>query len=260
MRRRRLVRGVLVATGLTVATSLVVGGAAVANDIALRDRVPVASAFGPTDPAADPNLCTGPLAVGPAAELSLHMTGDIDRRPMGSVDLTGTRSGDAYRWLAYVATDRELGPYGQAHVDGSSWTRTPSRGWHRTGESDPGRFAIDRAVLETALTEGFRATAEDRGIEVIEGARARRCRVAIDGDTLVAAFPQVRWLVGDADLHRWRGQLDYWVFLDGQLGQVAGGANGEATEIAPDSLLASIELRLTATDRDRDHVVYPPPR
>ena len=92
----------------------------------------------------------------------------------------------------------------------------------------------------TALTPGNRATAEDRGIDVIEGARARRCRVAVDGATFAAAFPQVRWLVGDADLHRWRGQLDYWVFVDGQLGQVAGDASGEATGIDPEHLLGDV--------------------
>jgi len=111
---------------------------------------------------------------------------------------------------------------------------------------------IDRALA------GFRATAEDRGVEVIEGARARRCRVAVDGDTFVAAVPQVRWLVGDADLHRWRGQLDYWVFLDGQLGRVAGSVNGNAAEIKPGALQGTIELRLAATDRDRDLVIQPP--
>ena len=50
MRRRRLVRGILVAAGLTAVTSVLLGGAAVANDIALRDRSQVASRFGPTDP------------------------------------------------------------------------------------------------------------------------------------------------------------------------------------------------------------------
>jgi hypothetical protein len=118
--------------------------------------------------------------------------------------------------------------------------------------------AVDLQVLSTALTPGNRATAEDRGIDVIESARARRCRVAVDGPTFVAAFPQVRWLVGDADLHRWRGQLDYWVFADGQLGQVAGDASGEAIGIDPEHLIADVLVHLTATERDRDLVVYPP--
>ena len=71
---------------------------------------------------------------------------------------------------------------------------------------------------------------------MIEGAPARRCRIAIDGTTFSAAFPQVRWLVGDADLADWRGQLDYWVFLDGQLGQIAGSVNGEGAVIEPEAL------------------------
>ena len=95
-------------------------------------------------------------------------------------------------------------------------------------------------------------------MDVLEGARARRCRVAIDGATFVAAFPQVVWLVGGTDLHRWRGELDYWVFADGQLGQVIGSASGEAIGIDPDALIGEIAVNLTATERDRDLVVYPP--
>ncbi|HET9756261.1 MAG TPA: hypothetical protein VFP66_07150 [Candidatus Limnocylindrales bacterium] len=258
MRRRRLVRGLLIATALTAVTSVLLGGAALANDIAMRDRTPVASRFGPTDPDAEPSLCTAPLAVGPAAKVSLTMRGEIDLRPIGSVDLSGLRSGDDYRWLAYVATDRELATRGRAYVDGTDWEYGPDGGWSRTEDADAARFAVDRSVLDTVLTEGFRLTAEDRGIEVIEGARARRCRVAVDGETFVEAFPQVRWLVGDADLHRWRGQLDYWVFLDGQLGQVAGSVNGDSAGIEPDTLLGTVELLLTATDRTEDIVIYPP--
>jgi hypothetical protein len=73
-----------------------------------------------------------------------------------------------------------------------------------------------------------------------------------------ATFPQVRWLVGEADLAHWRGQLDYWVFLDGQLGQVVGSVNGEAAGLRPDAIQATIEMRLSATERDRDIVIYAP--
>jgi hypothetical protein len=260
MRRARLIRGVLVAAVMAVAAAGIFGGSAVANDLAMRDRVTAASRFGPTDPETEPGLCDGPLAVGRTAQLLLTMNGEIDLRPIGSFDLAGTRSGRDYRWLAYVATDRELGTYGRASVGGGNWARTPSRDWHRVDAPDAAAFSLDRHILETALTEGFRATAEDYGIEIVGGARARRCRIAVDGETFAAAFPQVRWLVGDADVHRWRGQLDYWIFLDGQLGQVAGSVNGEAGGIEQEALLATVELRLTATERDRDAVVYPPAR
>ena len=260
MRRRRLVRGTLLAIGLTLATSFLLGGAVLANDLGRRDRTVAASRFGPTNPDVDPKLCTDRLSIGGAADLDLTMHGEVDLRPIGSVELTGRRSGDDYRWLAYVAGDRELGTHGRAAVDGETWEYVPGRGWHVTGDGAAERYSVDRAVAASVLAEGFRATAEDRGIEVIEGARARRCRVAIDGDTFLAAFPQARWLVGDADLHRWRGQLDYWVFLDGQLGQVAGSINGDSAGIEPGSLLGTLELLLTATNRDEDRVIAPPPR
>ena len=74
------------------------------------------------------------------------------------------------------------------------------------------------------------------------------------------AFPEVRWLVGSADLHRWRGQLDYWIFLDGEVGQLAGSANGEAAGVVPDALQGTVDVLLTATERGRSFVVYPPTR
>ena len=117
-----------------------------------------------------------------------------------------------FRWLAYVATDRELGQYGAASFGGRAWTRTPGGGWAAADAQSVREETLDLQAVRTALARRSRATAEDRGIEVIEGARARRCRVAVDGATFRAAFPQIRWLVGDADLERWRGQLDYWVF------------------------------------------------
>jgi hypothetical protein len=108
------------------------------------------------------------------------------------------------------------------------------------------------------LTPGIRATAEDYGIEIIEGAPARRCRVALDGGTFQRAFPQVGWLVGEADLSKWRAQLDYWIFLDGQIGQLVGSTNGEGHVVDPNAVLAEVDVRVTATERDRDLVVYPP--
>jgi len=63
-----------------------------------------------------------------------------------------------------------------------------------------------------------RATAEDHGLEYVEGARARHCRVAVDGATYLASFPQVEWLVGPANLESWRGELDYWVFATAKWG------------------------------------------
>jgi hypothetical protein len=260
LRPRRLRVGILVAIGFTVVAGTAFAGAAIANELALRDRTtpPAASRFGPTDLEAELPACDARLEAGKTARLTARWRGILDGREIGSVDLSGQRVGTNFRWLAYVATDRELGQYGAASFGGRAWTRTPGRGWVVANAETVREETLDLQAVRTALARQSRSTAEDRGIEVIEGARARRCRVAVDGDTFRAAFPQIEWLVGDAGLGRWRGQLDYWVFVDGQLGQVAGSVNGEAGEIEPEAIQATIEVFLTATARGAGLVIYPP--
>jgi hypothetical protein len=87
------------------------------------------------------------------------------------------------------------------------------------------------------------------GLAYIEGARARHCRVALDGMALRRGVPEVSTLVGDADLARWRGELDFWVFADAELGQADGVANGPALELSPGALSAEVRFRLIAIDR-----------
>ncbi len=260
IRRRRLLAGTTIALLATGISGTAFGVAAVANERALRDRPTSSSRFGPTVGSVQPQLCTLPLTTGRAARLSLHLDGTVDLRPLGSVDLAGVRVDGNFRWLAYVATSQELGQYGSARNGGQAWVRTPSSDWYSVPLATVAIETVDSQALAVALSEGERATAEDRGVEVIDGARARRCRVSVDGQIFQAAFPQVRWLVGAADLHRWRGQLDYWVFLDGEVGQIAGSINGEAARVVPEAIQGTIEVRLTATERDADLVVYPPIR
>jgi hypothetical protein len=262
LRPRRLRVGLAVALALSVLTVTAFGGSAIANEVALRDRpvAQVSSRFGPTDPEGEPRFCDETLSVGSTSRLGLHFVGQIDGRPIGTVDLTGIRVVRDFRWVAYAATVRELGPFGSAVSGERAWRRTPSGGWTTVAMEEVRRDTLDLQAVRTALARQIRATAEDRGLEVIEGARARRCRVAVDGLTFRAAFPQIQWLVGAADLEQWRGQLDYWIFLDGQLGQVAGSINGTAGELRPDAIQGTIEVLLTATERGRDLVVYPPTR
>ncbi len=260
IRRRRLVTGTAIALLLTGISGVAFGAAAVANEMAMRDRPTAVSRFGPTSGATQPPTCTMPLAVAPSARLRMDLDGTVDLRPLGSVDLTGVRVGGAFRWLAYVATSHELGLYGSARSGDLAWVRTPSTDWHSVPAGTVDADTLDQRAMVVALSDAYRATAEDRGVEVIEGARARRCRVAVDGEIFEAAFPEVRLLVGAADLHRWRGQLDYWVFLDGEVGQIAGSINGEATGVVPAAIQGTVEIRLTATERGRDLVVYPPVR
>ena len=260
LRPRRLAVGIAVATGLTALAGGLFVAVAIANDQAVRARpVDASSRFGPTDLDRQPIDCDGRISAGPAARVTMRLDAQVDLRPIGSVDLTGIRQGDDVRWSAYVATERELGAYGEARAGGRAWTRSPGGSWAPVVDEDAARgVSVDAHAIRVALTAGNRATAEDHGIEVIDRAPARHCRVALDGATFQRAFPQVRWLIGEADLGRWRGQLDFWIFLDGQVGQVVASANGEAGAIRPEAIQATIDLRLTATERDRDLVVYPP--
>lgn len=258
VRRRRLLAGGAIAVTLSLVSGVAFGAVAVANDIALRDTPSVESRFGPTSGLDQPARCDTALSAGPSARLNLHMSATVDLRPVGSVELTGLRSGDDFRWLAYVATIRQLGRYGSARKSAEAWTISPGTRWQAADPATVTADTVDAHALGVALTPDLRSTAEDRGVEVIEGARARRCRVAIDGPIFRSAFPLVDQLVDGADLHRWRGQLDYWVFLDGQLGQIAGSINGEAGQIVAGALNGTVEVRLTATERGRDAFIYPP--
>jgi hypothetical protein len=258
IRRRRLMGGTAIAVALTLLSGGAFAAVAVANDVAMRDRPVEASRFGPTAGTDQPPQCDAALSAGDSARLNMHMNATVDLRPVGSIELTGLRVGDDLRWLGYVATSGQLGQFGSARIGDRAWTIAPGTRWASAPPATVDADTVDVQALGVALTPELRATAEDRGVEVIEGARARRCRVAVDGLIFEDAFPEVRWLVETADLHRWRGQLDYWVFLDGQLGQVAGSINGEAAQIVPDALNGTVEVRMTATERGRDTFIYPP--
>jgi hypothetical protein len=258
MRRRRLVRGLVLATLLAVSTAMVFAAVAFGNELALRDRVAASSRFGPTDLGGNPPDCDGPMGIGPAARLTVHVDGTVDGRWIGSADIVGERARADVRWQAYVATTRVLGLAGAAEIGGDAWLREPSGTWARSTKLAIGDVALDLTAFKVALSPDARAAASTLGVGLIEGAQARQCRTAIDGPTFRAAFPQVAWIVGDADLAHWRGQLDYWVFLDGQIGRIAGSVNGDATEIQEGSLQATIRVDLTATDRDAAIRISPP--
>jgi hypothetical protein len=258
MRRRRLVRGLSLASLLAASSAMVFAAVAMGNELALRDRVAASSRFGPTDVDREPPTCDGPMGIGPTARLGVRLEGLLDGRAMGSVELAGERDKADVRWLAYVATGRELGLHGAAVIGPDAWLRQPFGGWRRSTASEVGDAALDLTAFREALTPAARAAAESRGVGVIEGARSRQCRIAIDGPTFRAAFPQVVWLLGDADLAHWRGQLDYWVFLDGQIGRIAGSVNGDAADIQEGALQSTVRVELTATARGGGVQLTPP--
>jgi hypothetical protein len=192
------------------------------------------------------------MGIGPAARLNVHIDGTLDGRWIGSADITGVRAKADVRWQAYVATTRVLGLAGAAEIGSDAWLREPSGTWDRVTPAEVGDVALDLTAFKIALSPEARAAASTLGVGLIEGAPSRQCRTAIDGPTFRAAFPQVAWIVGDADLAHWRGQIDYWVFVDGQIGRIAGSVSGDATEIREGALQSTLRVDLTATDRDTD--------
>ena len=82
--------------------------------------------------------------------------------------------------------------------------------------------------------------------------------MAVDGRTFAAAVPELAWFAPVPDVHRWRGQLDFWVFADSEIGQVSGALNGEAAGLGTNGIQGTVRLTITASDRDQVVVIEPP--
>jgi hypothetical protein len=260
LRRRRLAYGGLVAVGLAVAAASLFAAAAVANELALAGRPSIASRFGPTDPDLEPPACSAALTVGSTARVQLVMDSSIDGRYAGRVRLEGTRDGADVASSGFAATRFGLGQHGLVRLAGTVWERPPGGSWQRVDANRGDGRDLDRQLILAALQPTSRGVAEDRGMDYIEGARARHCRLALDGATLRTALPQVDLLVGDTDMSVWRGYLDFWVFGDGQLGQAEGKVEGPAAVLDPDALLANVRFRMVAIDRGLPVTIRAPAR
>ena len=260
LRRRRLVLG----TGLGVAMVLAAGSlfstAAIVNELALGDRPAIASRFGPTDPDLEPPPCDGVILYGTSAVIELRMDSALDDQFAGQVAIRGVRNGTDVRWSGFAATRLTLGQHGITRISDRTWELTPGNPWAVAAAGRSLGVDLDRTLLLAALTPATRAVAEDRGTAFIEGARARHCRIAADGTMIRDALPEVELLVGPVDLSRWRGDVDFWVFADSQVGQVDGQISGPALELAEGAVIASLRFRMIAVDRGLPVTVRPPVR
>ncbi len=254
----RLRAAVALGIGLAVVSGTVLAGATIANELALRDQPAAVSRYGPTDPTLLPPPCDEALGAGASADLTLDLSGSVDGRSLGIAQASGERSGRDFRWLAEVTTTRDVGLHGAAAVGSRGWIRQTDTRWLPVPYATAAGESLDLAVLEAALTPEQRTVAEDLGLVYVEGARARRCRVAVDGAIFRDAFPQVRWLVGAGDLGDWRGEIDFWVFEDGQLGRAEGRLGGPGFQIAPGAIQGELSATLTATHRGDPVTVTPP--
>jgi hypothetical protein len=259
-RRRRLAVGTAVGLAMVFLAGTAFASAAIVNELALANRPAIASQFGPTDPEIEPPACNGELEAGATARLSLRMDASIDDRYTGQVVIGGIRNGADVRWTGFAGTRLTLGNQGLARIAGQVWELAPGRPWTRAEPRRGDGRDLDRQLILVALTPANRSVAEDRGLAYIEGARARHCRITVDGVTMREALPEIDLLVGQTDISRWRGDLDFWTFADGQLGQADGHISGPATGLDADALLAGIRFRLLATDRGLPITVIAPAR
>ena len=258
LRRRRLLVGATLGMVLLLVTGTAFASAAIVNELSVSNRLTVTSRFGPTESAKEPPTCTDPVLAGATARLQLRMDGSVDGRYAGQLVIDGIRDGSDVSWTGFAATREALGTFGVARIGDRAWDRTPGEGWQPVGQAEVDGRDLDRQLVAVALTPSEQNAPEDRGLAYIEGALARHCRITLVGSTLEKAIPDIRLLVGDADISRWRGELDFWVFSDGQLGQADGRITGSAVGIAEDALTAAIRFRLLAYDRGLPVSVLPP--
>ncbi len=257
-RRTRLTAALGAGLAMALVTSALLASVAVGNDLALAGRPAGTSRFGPTDPKQLPPRCDAPITIGTTAQLELVLGGTIDGRSIGGALVSGARAGDDFSWTSEVASVQALGLGGAARVGTQGWLREPGGAWLRVPGAQVEGESLDVAVLRDGLDTSARAAAEDLGFDYLEGAGSRHCRLAIDGDTFRRAFPQVRWLAGDADLGHWRGELDYWIFGDDELGRADGWIAGEGFTLQPGAIQGRLEASLTATSRGSAITIVPP--
>ncbi len=217
-----------------------------------------------------PPFCDEPLRLGQNAVVTIEARSSVDTEDRGSAVLTGKRGGRDESWggswagpdgagqLAYL----RIGPLGWLN-DSSDDPAAPGTTW-RGVRPDPfemlglGQLTMDGPPRSVAGVPRGSIVAEDLGLVIIEGARARHCRTFMDGPTALDTFLPLRWLLADSSvvpegaISRWRGEMDWWVFGDGELGMASvevSGARGPAGWDA-EGVRGVLEARLEAVDRD----------
>jgi hypothetical protein len=255
-----LAAGALAAV-LTLVGAVAFGGAAIANELALRTRPHVTSRFGSTDNDAPPPHCTEALKLGANALIEVTARATVDGATVGNVILTGARHGGDERWTAIMQGRYAQGAASYVRVGGTAELQEGTDRWQSIAPDGFGmlgghELTVEGPIQAEALGMLGTPVTEEVGVELIEGAQGRHCRTPLDGPTALAISLPIRWLAGhdllDAapKLEAWRGDLDWWVFADGELGQAVVTINGYPGDAWPSAgLQGSITARMTALDR-----------
>ena len=286
LRRARLALASLLAIALVAVGAGVSGMAVLATQLDRGAAPAQATDWGPTDPNLVPPSCSSPLRIPTSASVTIEASSAIDGRPVGSVSLVGERAGDDETWRAQLYgwpanAGREPGNLAYTRVGSSAWLSVDGAAWNpvpldetltipvEAGMPQPSpvvrpRVTLDTAVIVADLSDPARLAAEDSGIELIGGARARHCRLLTGGILALQAFRPLRWLMGQApladtpDLAAWRGELDWWVFADAELGMATVSVEGFQPAGWPAGLQATLKATLTARGRDAARSIQAP--
>jgi hypothetical protein len=299
--RPTVVRALALATGLALAGSLVFANVErLAGDA--RDVVSEASRYGPTDPDAPLPGCGTLPALGETAALRMVGRGSIDGALVADAYLSGMRDGRDESWtgdwsppegaVADVPGEPMRQSMGYTRIGDEAWlsratvsvgsgtlARPEGAGgtpWEAVpadpfGLRGPDALTVDGPPLGTLADPQARAgdpvvlVVEDRGVEIVDGARARHCAALVDGPAALDTFVVLRWLIGEdgltpaVRLSQWRGELDWWVFGDGALGRARlnlGGFAGDAWPLP--GRVGVLEAEVVALDRGEPVSVEPP--
>lgn len=197
----------LALTGLAAATG---GFALAANDVSL---------------AGVPPDCGG-VTTAPFARVTIDARAAIDGRTIATASVSGERSGPDERWAGIAGGDSlDARAYEYALVGGRGLLRSGEGEWRSAGDGDDAATGhLDRRVASVLAEPGL-PPPEDLGIDLVDGATARHCRMSVGGPHALRAVLPLGWLLGREPLDRgpalgvWRGDLDWWTFADGQLGR-----------------------------------------
>ena len=255
--RRRVVVSLAFALGTASLIAGLFAGVSLLEETVSSAQAAGQSRFGPTDPEIALPQCHDSLRPAGSVRVDLQLSADVDGTGIGSVSFQGSRSDDDFEWHADVAAPSGAGHQGAVRIGSEEWSLEADGEWASLADGSTAETLPDVGLVDLALSQANRATAEDHGVEVVEGARARHCRVAIDGATFKASIPQVTWLTGGATLRTWRGEVDYWIFGDGEIGKASGSVNGDAAEVGR-GLQGTVRMSLTATYRDTRVSIAPP--
>ncbi len=269
------VRTTLLAILLALALTALIAAAFVLvvliNDDALRASRPPRSPYGPTDTELVPPFCDEPIRLGRQALVTIRATSSLDDVVRGQALLTGQRRGIDESWSGSWSGPDGSGRTAYLRFGRQAWlndgTRDPAsvqREWRETDPdpfdtSGPDRLTMDGPPLAWVNVPRGSIVAEDLGLELIDGAPARHCRTFMDGQTALMRFLPLRWLLRDDsgqdedDIRRWRGEMDWWVFGDGELGRAVVEVSGSRadTDWQATGVRAVLRAELEALERDR---------